>query len=62
MLNINFIHCASRYSYTPTMNGLTTIDFQDNQPIVHDIIIINIFFGSLIYYRIYLPTHGDSDS
>ena len=35
MLNINLICCASHYSYVPTMNGLATIEFQDNQPIMH---------------------------
>ena len=34
MLNINPIHCASRYSYVSKMNGVAMIEFQDNQPTV----------------------------
>ena len=48
-ININLIHCASRYSYMTTMNKFNMIEFHDIQL---NILIINIFFECLFYYGI----------
>ena len=43
----------------PTMNGLSTIEFQDNQPIAHE----NNYYKYILWALnlLQLPTRGDSD-
>ena len=60
MLHINLICCVSRYSHIPTMNGLATIEFQDNQPIMHKYNYYKYILWALNYVHTMMVTRSAS--